>query len=142
MRLFRLPSQERQGERGARTNRNERRRRGIVMIIDKFLGRTVEIPEDLKYDAKQGLWGRREGAELVFGLAEPTLVLVGAFVDLSELVNEGESVEKGRAIGVAITTKLKYLKLPWRGPSDSTGPCPRILGGRERPVRGRPAFPY
>ena len=46
-----------------------------MAVIEKFLGKRVEIPEDRKYIAKLGLWAKVEDETMVFGFTEPALVL-------------------------------------------------------------------
>ena len=30
-----------------------------MAVVEKFLGKCVKIPEDRRYDPKQGLWGKK-----------------------------------------------------------------------------------
>ena len=86
-----------------------------MAYIEKFLGRRVEVPEDRRYVVKQGLWAKVEGPEVRFGLTEPELVLAGGVNDLEWLVWDGEEVEKGQSIAIAITGKIKYIDAPLAG---------------------------
>jgi glycine cleavage system H lipoate-binding protein len=86
-----------------------------MVFIEKFLGKRVEIPVDRRYDTKQGLWARSEGEEIVLGLTEPALVLLGGLNDLDWLVEEGESVPEGKAVAFAITGKVLYINSPFKG---------------------------
>ena len=86
-----------------------------MAFIEKFLGKRVEIPEDRRYNAKQGLWAKSDGQEIVFGLSEPALVLMGGLNDVDWLVNQGDTVEKGEAVLFAITGKILYLDAPVGG---------------------------
>jgi glycine cleavage system H lipoate-binding protein len=86
-----------------------------MAFIEKFLGKRVEIPEDRRYVIKPGLWAKVEGPEVRFGLTEPELVLAGGVNDLEWLVWDGEEVEKGQSIAIAITGKIKYIDAPLGG---------------------------
>ncbi len=86
-----------------------------MAYIDKFLGRRVEVPDDLMYHPKQGLWAQSHDRELVFGLTAPALVLMGGVNDLDWLVSPGEKVEKDQAVIFAITAKISYLNTPVNG---------------------------
>ena len=86
-----------------------------MAYIEKFLGKRVEVPEDRRYVVKPGLWAKAEGPEVRFGLTEPELVLAGGINDLEWLVWEGEEVEQGQSIAIAITGKIKYIDAPLTG---------------------------
>jgi len=86
-----------------------------MLVIEKFLGQRVEIPEDCRYDIRQGLWGQCIETVIVFGLTQPSLVLSGGVKDIDWLVNESQAVEKGEAILFAITGKILYLEAPTGG---------------------------
>ena len=86
-----------------------------MAYIEKFLGKRVEVPEDRRYVVKPGLWAKAEGPEVRFGLTEPELVLAGGVNDLEWLVWEGEEVEQGQSIAIAITGKIKYIDAPVAG---------------------------
>ena len=86
-----------------------------MAVIEKFLGQRVEIPEDLRYDAKQGLWGRCVDQTIVFGLTQPALILSGGIKDIDWLVDENQKVRKGESILFAITGKILYLEAPVPG---------------------------
>ena len=86
-----------------------------MAVIDKFLGQCVEIPEDRKYYAKQGLWVKSEDDEMVFGFTEPALVLAGGVNDLDWLVSEKVSVEQGQDVVFVITGKISYIDAPVAG---------------------------
>jgi glycine cleavage system H protein len=83
--------------------------------IEKFLGKGVQLPEDRRYNPKQGLWVRQEGPCLVFGLTEPALVLMGGINDLEWLVPQGEAVKAGDTVIFAITGKILYMESPIAG---------------------------
>jgi glycine cleavage system H lipoate-binding protein len=87
----------------------------MMVIIEKFLGRRVEIPEDRRYYTKQGLWAKTGECHVTFGLSEPALILGGGLKDLDWLVTEGQSVEQGEAVIFAITGKILYIDSPIRG---------------------------
>jgi len=84
-------------------------------VIEKFLGQRVVIPKDLRYDLRQGLWGKCADGTVVFGLTQPALVLSGGVKDIDWLVNENQTVDKGEAILFAITGKILYLEAPTAG---------------------------
>jgi glycine cleavage system H protein len=86
-----------------------------MAYIEKFLGKRVEVPEDRRYVVKPGLWAKAEGPEVRFGLTEPELVLAGGINDLEWLIWEGEEVEQGQSIAIAITGKIKYIDAPVAG---------------------------
>jgi len=86
-----------------------------MAVIEQFLGKPVNIPEDRKYDPKESLWVKSETGGLVFGLTEPALVLYGGLNDLDWLVDEGQVVEKGEAVIFALTSKILYLNTPISG---------------------------
>ena len=86
-----------------------------MVQIEKFLGQRVEIPEDRRYDLKQGLWAKTEGDGIVFGLTQPALVLGGGINELDWLVPEGQRVGKGESVLFAITGKILYLETPVAG---------------------------
>lgn len=86
-----------------------------MVQIEKFLGQRVEIPEDRRYDLKQGLWAKTDGDAIVFGLTQPALVLGGGINDLDWLVQEGQRVGKGESVLFAITGKILYLEAPAAG---------------------------
>ena len=73
-----------------------------MVVIEKFLGQRVEVPEDCRYDIRQGLWGQSIDTVIVFGLTQPALVLSGGVKDIDWLVNENQRVEKGEAFLKAI----------------------------------------
>ena len=86
-----------------------------MAVIEKFLGQRVEIPEDRKYYSKQGLWAKPEDNDMVFGFAEPALVLAGGVNDLDWLVSGNASVEQGQDVVFVITGKILYLDTPLQG---------------------------
>ena len=85
------------------------------MVIEKFLGQRVEIPEDRKYYSKQGLWAKAKDQDMVFGFTEPTLVLAGGVNDLDWLVSENVSVKQGQDVVFVITGKILYIDTPLKG---------------------------
>ncbi len=86
-----------------------------MAVIEKFLGRNVSIPENLRYDAKRGLWAKSEDQDIIFGLTEPVLVLYGGFNDVDWLVPEGQAVQESEAIVFVITAKILYIDAPFKG---------------------------
>jgi glycine cleavage system H protein len=86
-----------------------------MAFIEKFLGQTVSIPDELRYDVKQGLWIKKEGAQAVLGLTEPALVLHGGINDLDWLVTEGATVAENEEVAFAITGKILYISTPLSG---------------------------
>ena len=83
--------------------------------IEKFLGKKVEVPEDRRYYAKQGLWAKAENQDIVFGLTEPFLLLAGGFNELDWIAEEGRSVGTQEAVVFAITGKILYIETPVKG---------------------------
>ena len=86
-----------------------------MTVIEKFLGQRVEIPEDRKYYAKQGLWAKPEGQHVVFGFTAPALVLSGGVNDLDWLVQDEVSVSDGQDVAFIITGKIAYIHTPFKG---------------------------
>lgn len=65
-----------------------------MAVIEKFLGQRVEVPENRRYDVKQGLRGRCIDQTIVFGFTQPALVLFGGIKDKDWLVDENQFVKK------------------------------------------------
>ncbi len=86
-----------------------------MSVIEKFLGKRVIVPDDLRYQTKQGLWAKPEKNDLTFGLTEPALVLSGGINDLDWLAPDGQIVSKGQSIIFAITGKILYIEAPIGG---------------------------
>lgn len=86
-----------------------------MAVIEKFLGKTVEVPEDRQYSIKQGLWGKQADQSIVFGLTQPALVLMGGIKDVDWLIEEGEMVRTGESVAFAITGKILYIDTPVAG---------------------------
>lgn len=86
-----------------------------MAILEKFLGKHVEIPEDLRYQMKQGLWAKKLDKNIVFGLTQPALVLLGGVKDIEALVSDGAIVKPGDSVFFAITTKILYIDVPIGG---------------------------
>jgi glycine cleavage system H lipoate-binding protein len=86
-----------------------------MAFIEKFLGQTVSIPDELGYDIQQGLWVRMEGNDAVVGLTEPALVLHGGINDMDWLVAEGTVVDENQDVIFATTGKIVYLSTPLAG---------------------------
>jgi glycine cleavage system H protein len=86
-----------------------------MAVIEKFLGQRVEIPEDRKYYAKQGLWAKPEEQNMVFGFTVPALILAGGLNDLDWLVSEKVSVTQGQDVVFVITGKILYIDTPLQG---------------------------
>jgi glycine cleavage system H protein len=87
----------------------------MMVIIEKFLGRRLEIPEDRSYFIKQGLWAKQDESVITFGLSEPALILAGGLKDLDWLVTEGQAVQQGETVIFAITGKIMYIDSPMKG---------------------------
>lgn len=86
-----------------------------MAIIQKFLGKTVEIPEDRHYCSKQGLWGKIEDQTILFGLTQPALVLMGGIKDIDWLLEDGQMVQADESVAFAITGKILYIDAPIAG---------------------------
>ena len=86
-----------------------------MAVVEKFLGKRVKIPEDRRYDPKQGLWGKEVVDGILFGMTEPALVLMGGVKDLDWLVEEGQTVTIGESVVFAITGKILYIDAPVAG---------------------------
>ncbi len=103
-----------------------------MVIVEKFLGRRLEIPEDRRYFVKQGLWAKREGDIITCGLAEPALMLSGGLKDLQWLVNDGQAVGKMETVVFAITGKISYIDSPLKGVirfNDAAKETPELVQG-------------
>ena len=86
-----------------------------MAVIEKFLGQRVSIPDELRYDIRQGLWVKPDGTDAVIGLAEPALVLHGGINGLDWLVTEEEVVGESQDVVFAITGKILYISAPFGG---------------------------
>jgi len=86
--------------------------------IEKFLGATVEIPEDRRYYSKQNLWGRESDKGILFGLTQPALVLMGGIKSIDWLLEDSETVQAGVSVAFAITGKILYIDTPLSGTID------------------------
>lgn len=86
-----------------------------MAVVEKFLGTRVNIPDDRRYLAKQGLWAKSDEAFILFGLTEPALVLAGGINDLDWLVSNGQLVSKGETVIFCITGKILYMDAPVAG---------------------------
>lgn len=86
-----------------------------MAVIEKFLGKRVEVPEALRYHVKQGLWAKRTGTSIVFGFTQPAMVLMGGIKDLDWLVDDGATVKPGDSVVFAITGKILYIDAPIGG---------------------------
>ena len=87
----------------------------MMVIIEKFLGKRLEIPEDRRYYIKQGLWAKQDEDSIVFGLSGPALILAGGLKDLDWLVTEGQAVQQLDTVIFAITGKILYIDSPLTG---------------------------
>ncbi|MCG6879111.1 MAG: hypothetical protein LJE96_08210 [Deltaproteobacteria bacterium] len=86
-----------------------------MIIIEKFLGKRLEIPEDRRFYTRQGLWAKQDKNHIAFGLTEPALILSGGFKGLDWLVTEDQMVEQGATVVFAITGKILYIDTPIKG---------------------------
>lgn len=86
-----------------------------MAVIEKFLGQRVTIPEDRRYWATQGLWTRQREQTIVIGISQPALILIGGIKDLDRLVEEGQTVQAGETVAIAITGKILYIDSPIAG---------------------------
>ena len=86
-----------------------------MAILEKFLGKQVEIPENMRYQMKLGLWAKKLDKNIVFGLTQPALVLLGGVKDIEALVSDGTIVKPGDSVFFAITTKILYIDVPIGG---------------------------
>ena len=86
------------------------------VVIEEFLGKSITLPEDRSYLAEEGLWVQETAdGRLAVGLAEPTLVMFGSVRQSEGVVDEGERVEAGQTVCLALTGKLKYFSAPAAG---------------------------
>jgi glycine cleavage system H protein len=87
-----------------------------MAVIEKFLGKRVNLPDNLRYFVKQGLWARLDDSSTItFGFSEAALTLSGGIQDLNFLAEDGETVEQGQSVLFAITGKILYIDSPIQG---------------------------
>jgi glycine cleavage system H protein len=86
-----------------------------MAVIEKFLGKTVEIPEDRHYAVKQNLWGRQADQAIWFGLTQPGLVLLGGIKTIDWLLEDGQPAQPGDSVAFTITGKILYIDTPVGG---------------------------
>jgi glycine cleavage system H protein len=87
-----------------------------MAVIEKFLGNRVNLPDNLRYFVKQGLWARLDDSSTItFGFSEAALTLSGGIQDLNFLAEDGETVEQGQSVLFAITGKILYIDSPIQG---------------------------
>lgn len=86
-----------------------------MTVIEKFLGQSVTLPDNLRYFVKQGLWARLDSGVITFGFSEPALTLSGGIQDLNFLAEDGDTVEQGQSVLFAITGKILYIDSPVQG---------------------------
>jgi glycine cleavage system H protein len=86
-----------------------------MAVIDRFLGKRVEVPANRRYLPKQGLWASKDGKAIVFGFTQPALVLLGGIKDMDGLVDNGATVKSGESVVFAITGKILYIDAPIDG---------------------------
>jgi hypothetical protein len=112
----------------------------MTVTIHQFLGKDVTVPADRSYHAEEGLWLREESdGRFAVGLTEPSVVLAGTIRDFSTLVNDGEEVEAGQAVLLALTGRLKFLGAPMAGtvsfqPNVSTLAAEAVAGPYDTPL--------
>ena len=86
-----------------------------MTVVEKFLGKCVNVPDDRCYFEKKGLWAKTDKEFITFGLTEPALVLAGGINDLDWLVPDGDAVSIGDTIIFCITGKILYIDAPLAG---------------------------
>jgi len=86
-----------------------------MAVIEKFLGKRVTLPDNLRYFVKQGLWARLDGSAVTFGFSEPALALSGGVQELDFLAEDGDTVALGQSVLFAITGKILYIDSPVQG---------------------------
>ena len=86
-----------------------------MVVIEKFLGQRVTIPDDRLYASKIGLWAKAASKDILFGLTEPALVLSGGVNSLDWLVDSGQSVNIDESVICMITGKILYIETPVGG---------------------------
>lgn len=88
----------------------------MAVIVERFIGKDLTIPEDRLYEIRDGLWAQEiEPGRWAVGLTEPILMVVGGVRDLADLVQDGSEVEAGENVVLALTSKIKYLESPLNG---------------------------
>ena len=91
-----------------------------MAVIEKFLGRQVTLPDNLRYFVKQGLWARLDKSAITFGFSEPALTLSGGIQDLNFLAEDGETVDQGQSYFLRLPAS-SFISIPrFRALSDST----------------------
>ena len=86
-----------------------------MTVVEKFLGKCVNVPGDRCYFENKGIWAKTDKKFITFGLTEPALVLAGGINDLDWLVSDGEPVSIGDTIIFCITGKILYIDAPLAG---------------------------
>jgi glycine cleavage system H lipoate-binding protein len=86
-----------------------------MAVIEKFLGKTVTIPEDRLYALQTGIWAKAASQEIFFGLTEPALVLTGGANSLDWLVENGQIVNSAQSVICMITGKILFIETPVGG---------------------------
>ena len=86
-----------------------------MVVIEKFLGQRVTIPEDRRYAPKLGLWAKAASKDISLGLTQPALVLYGGANSLDWLVDNGQSVKIAESVICMITGKILFIETPVGG---------------------------
>jgi glycine cleavage system H lipoate-binding protein len=86
-----------------------------MVVIEKFLGQRVTIPEDRLYVPKTGLWALAASQDIILGLTEPALVLAGGVNSLDWLVDNRQSVKSDESVICMITGKILFIETPIGG---------------------------
>lgn len=103
----------------------------MSVTVEGFLGRTIEIPEDLLYDDREHLWLKKDSeGRWAVGLTEPAILMAGTIRQIELLVEDGQEVAEGETVVLALTAKLKYIACPLAGrlvyPADTEGIADKI----------------
>ncbi len=97
------------------------------IVVRAFMGRDLAIPEDRLYFPGEDLWVRDEGGGVhAVGLTEAGVLVTGGVRQVDLLVREGEAVEAGRTVCLALTAKVRYLASPLAGEVSFARPGPGI----------------
>lgn len=102
-----------------------------MATVPNFLGKVLELPENLRYEPMEGLWvDVRPDGRLAVGMSEPAALMAGALRDIEPLVPSGTHVVQGQTVLLLLTARLKYIAAPVAGiiefPADETAAAERV----------------
>lgn len=88
----------------------------MAVIVRRFLGRDLTLPEDRLYWPEEDLWIREDSPHhYSVGLTEAAVLVAGGVRDIEPLVEENCRVRAGDTVCLILTAKLKYVSCPLPG---------------------------